>query len=76
MANTMRMRKAPIAFVNALNVDRTAGVSPLPHAVVAYDEDTGQAKRGPNGRVERVGRGEVGLVDHLDPADAVPIGER
>ena len=54
--------EAPIAFVNALNVDRTAGVSPLPHAVVAYDEDTGQAKRGPNGRVERVGRGEVGLL--------------
>ena len=54
--------EAPIAFVNALNLDRTAGVSPLPHAVVAYDEDTGQAKRDKNGRVEKVKRGEVGLL--------------
>ncbi|MBM4607711.1 AMP-binding protein [Rhodococcus hoagii] len=30
-----------IAFVNALGVERTAGVCPLPHAVVEYDQDTG-----------------------------------
>ena len=54
--------EANIAFVNALNVDRTAGVSPLPHAVVEYDDDTGKAKRGPDGRLKKVGRGGVGLL--------------
>lgn len=51
-----------IAFINALNVERTAGTCPLPHAVVAYDEDTGAAKRHSNGRLRKVGKGEVGLL--------------
>ncbi|WP_072805504.1 long-chain-acyl-CoA synthetase [Rhodococcoides yunnanense] len=51
-----------IAFVNALNVKKTAGVCPLPYAVVEYDEESGKAKRGKNGKLQRVGTGEVGLL--------------
>ncbi|MBJ8340923.1 long-chain-acyl-CoA synthetase [Antrihabitans sp. YC3-6] len=54
--------EANIAFVNALNVDKTAGVSPLPFAVVEYDDETGKAKRGENGRLKKVGKGKVGLL--------------
>lgn len=51
-----------IAFINALNQPRTAGVCPLPYAVVEYDPETGAARRDANGRLVRVGRGEVGLL--------------
>ncbi|WP_336881560.1 long-chain-acyl-CoA synthetase [Rhodococcus globerulus] len=51
-----------IAFVNALNVDRTAGICPLPHAVVEFDEETGKALRGPDGRLRKVSTGSVGLL--------------
>ncbi len=54
--------EANIAFVNALNVDRTAGVCPLPFEVVAYDEETGSAKRDGDGKLHKVSRGEVGLL--------------
>ncbi|KAA0022588.1 long-chain-acyl-CoA synthetase [Antrihabitans cavernicola] len=51
-----------IAFVNALNLDRTAGVCPLPYAVVEYDDESGKAKRDSNGLLRKVGKGEVGLL--------------
>lgn len=51
-----------IAFVNALNMKKTAGICPLPYAVVEYDEETGKAKRGKNGKLNKVGSGEVGLL--------------
>ncbi|WP_072809911.1 long-chain-acyl-CoA synthetase [Rhodococcus zopfii] len=51
-----------IAFINALNQTHTAGVCPLPYAVVDYDHDTGKARRGRDGRLRRVGNGEVGLL--------------
>ena len=51
-----------IAFINVLNADRTAGICPLPHAVVEYDEDSGAPRRGADGRLRRVPRGEVGLL--------------
>ncbi|NEW40262.1 long-chain-acyl-CoA synthetase [Nocardia cyriacigeorgica] len=54
--------EANIAFVNAFGVDRTAGFGPLPYAIVEYDDDTGKAKRGPDGRLRRVGSGGVGLL--------------
>ncbi|MCX5043768.1 long-chain-acyl-CoA synthetase [Aldersonia sp. NBC_00410] len=54
--------EANIAFVNALNVDRTAGLCPLPHAVVEYDEESGKPRRGDDGKLRRVDRGEVGLL--------------
>lgn len=51
-----------LAFINALNLDRTAGLCPLPFAVVAYDPDTGHPTRGADGRLRKVGAGEVGLL--------------
>ena len=51
-----------IAFINVLNADRTAGICPLPHAVVEYDEGSGTPRRGADGRLRRVPRGEVGLL--------------
>ncbi|MFE9578287.1 long-chain-acyl-CoA synthetase [Nocardia sp. NPDC006044] len=54
--------EANIAFINAFSVDRTAGFGPLPYAVVEYDDETGKAKRDKDGRLRRVGTGEVGLL--------------
>ncbi|MFC9551304.1 long-chain-acyl-CoA synthetase [Rhodococcus sp. NPDC056960] len=51
-----------IAFVNALNVDKTAGICPLPHAVVEYDEDSGSPRRHSDGKLRKVRTGEVGLL--------------
>ncbi|MET0199574.1 long-chain-acyl-CoA synthetase [Rhodococcoides fascians] len=51
-----------IAFINALNMKKTAGICPLPYAVVEYDEESGKAKRGQNGKLRKVGTGEVGLL--------------
>lgn len=51
-----------IAFVNALNVDKTAGICPLPHSVVEFDEETGKALRGRDGRLRPVPTGSVGLL--------------
>jgi fatty-acyl-CoA synthase len=62
-----------IAFVNAFGVDRTAGFGPLPYAIVEYDDATGKAKRGNDGRLGRVPSGGVGLllaeVTSRSPAD-------
>lgn len=51
-----------IAFINSFSVDRTAGYCPLPYAVVEYDDATGKAKRGADGKLRRVGKGGVGLL--------------
>lgn len=51
-----------IAFINALNMKKTAGICPLPYAVVQYDDETGKAKRGQDGKLRKVGTGEVGLL--------------
>ncbi|MGL4305255.1 MAG: long-chain-acyl-CoA synthetase [Mycobacteriaceae bacterium] len=51
-----------IAFINALNLRKTAGICPLPFTVVAYDPDTGKAVRGANGKLQKVKTGEVGLL--------------
>lgn len=51
-----------IAFVNALDVDETAGICPLPHKVVAYDEETGEPRRNARARLDAVRVGEVGLL--------------
>ncbi|MFD3427861.1 long-chain-acyl-CoA synthetase [Nocardia fluminea] len=54
--------EAPLAFVNAFGVDRTAGLCPLPYAVVEYDDETGHARRGRDGKLRRVRSGGVGLL--------------
>jgi len=51
-----------IAFINAFNLDRTAGFCPLPYAVVEYDDETGKAKRDSKGRLTKVSAGDVGLL--------------
>ncbi len=51
-----------IAFINALDLDETAGMCPLPHKVVAYEPETGGPRRNPRGRLEVVRNGEVGLL--------------
>ncbi len=50
-----------LAFINALNIDRTAGICPLPFAVVDYDAETGRPARTGN-RLRKVKSGEVGLL--------------
>ncbi|MFB7876046.1 long-chain-acyl-CoA synthetase [Nocardia sp. NPDC056064] len=54
--------EAPLAFVNAFGVDRTAGLCPLPYAVVEYDDETGKARRGRDGKLRKVRSGGVGLL--------------
>ena len=51
-----------VAFINAYNIDETAGTTILPHRVVQYDPDTGEATRDAKGRVTKVKTGEVGLL--------------
>ena len=51
-----------IAFVNAFNVPRTTGYCPMDFAIVDYDPETGEPRRGEDGRLRKVGRGETGLL--------------
>jgi citronellyl-CoA synthetase len=51
-----------IAFVNLLNADCTVGICPAPYALVKYDVDRDEPVRTPDGRLIRVGKGEVGLL--------------
>ena len=50
------------AFVNLLNLDCTVGLCPAPYALVEYDIDRDEPVRGPDGRLRKVGRGEIGLL--------------
>ncbi|MGW0037523.1 long-chain-acyl-CoA synthetase [Gordonia sp. NPDC003376] len=54
--------EANIGFVNIFGVPRSAGFSPLQYAIVEYDEETGEPRRGPDGRVIDAGRGGTGLL--------------
>jgi fatty-acyl-CoA synthase len=51
-----------IGFINAFNIEGTAGMCPLPYAVVDYEPDTGTPRRNGSGRASRVPPGEVGLL--------------
>lgn len=51
-----------VAFVNLLNLDCTVGLCPAPYALVKYDVDRDEPVRGPDGHLQRVGRGEIGLL--------------
>ncbi|MGW4353823.1 long-chain-acyl-CoA synthetase [Nocardia sp. NPDC004582] len=51
-----------VAFINAFSVSRTAGFTPLPFAIVEYDDATGKALRHADGRLRRVPAGGVGLL--------------
>ena len=51
-----------IGFINALNIEGTAGLCPMPFAVVDYEPGTGAPRRGNRGRATRVRSGDVGLL--------------
>jgi fatty-acyl-CoA synthase len=51
-----------IAFVNAFNVPKTTGYCPMDFAIVDYDPDTGEPRRGEDGRLSKVGTGGTGLL--------------
>lgn len=51
-----------IAFVNAYNINQTAGTCPLPFKIVEYDQETGKPTRNSKGRLTTVKTGEVGLL--------------
>ncbi len=50
------------AFVNVLNIPKSAGICPTPVAFVEYDDESGDPVRGDNGRVKKVKNGEPGLL--------------
>ncbi len=51
-----------LVFFNAFNLKRTAGVCPLPFAVLAVDPATELPLRGEDGFARRVAPGEVGML--------------
>ena len=51
-----------LGFINALNIEGTAGLCPMPFAVVEYEPGSGRPRRDERGRAKRVRTGEVGLL--------------
>ncbi|MEN8718696.1 MAG: long-chain-acyl-CoA synthetase [Oceanococcaceae bacterium] len=51
-----------IGFINAFNVDRTAGFCPMSFAVVEFDRDADAPIRNPKGFLTKVSKGGTGLL--------------
>ncbi|MCY1283476.1 Long-chain-fatty-acid--CoA ligase FadD17 [compost metagenome] len=51
-----------IGFTNVFNFDNTVGFSPAPYAIVRYDLDNDRPVRGAKGFMEKVDKGEPGLL--------------
>jgi acyl-CoA synthetase (AMP-forming)/AMP-acid ligase II len=51
-----------LVFVNAFGLPRTAGFTPLPYAIVAYDAEQARPVRDARGFMQRVPAGEPGLL--------------
>ncbi|RUO44265.1 long-chain-acyl-CoA synthetase [Aliidiomarina taiwanensis] len=51
-----------IGFVNVFNLKRTVGFSPMKYRIIRFDVNTEQPVLGPNGHMQRVKKGEVGLL--------------
>lgn len=51
-----------IVFTNNMNFDNTVGMCPGPYAIVRYDKESEQPIRNQSGFMERVGKGEAGLL--------------
>lgn len=51
-----------IGFTNLLNLERTVGMSPLPYAIVKYDRENDQPYRDAKGNMEKVKKGDIGLL--------------
>ena len=51
-----------VGFMNALNLDNTVGLSPVPYAIVEYDIDAEEAIRYSDGFMRKVQKGSAGLL--------------
>lgn len=51
-----------VGFINGFNVDRTAGFCPMSFAVVAYDREADAPIRNNKGRLDKVAKGDNGLL--------------
>lgn len=51
-----------LAFVNAFGLSKTAGFCPMPFAIVEFDAEEEKPRRGGDGHMRKVRRGEVGLL--------------
>ncbi|WP_027896952.1 long-chain-acyl-CoA synthetase [Zestomonas thermotolerans] len=51
-----------IGFTNVFNFDNTVGFSPAPYAIVRYDLENDRPVRGKKGFMEKVAKGEPGLL--------------
>lgn len=51
-----------IGFTNVMNFDNTVGMSPFPYAIVKYDKEAEAAVRGSDGFMQKVNKGEAGLL--------------
>ncbi|MGV9798241.1 long-chain-acyl-CoA synthetase FadD6 [Mycobacterium sp. NPDC003449] len=50
------------AFVNVFNVSKSTGICPSPVAFVEYDAESGEPRRGDDGRLRKVRSGQPGLM--------------
>lgn len=51
-----------VGFTNLLNFDNTVGLSPIPYAIVRYDKENDRPFRNAKGYMEKVAKGEAGLL--------------
>lgn len=51
-----------LVFINAFGLPRTAGFTPMPYAIVAFDTESESPQRSDDGFMRRVSVGEVGLL--------------
>jgi citronellyl-CoA synthetase len=51
-----------VGFSNIFNFDNTVGFSPIPYAIVKYDQEKGEPVRDANGFMIKVATGESGLL--------------
>jgi fatty-acyl-CoA synthase len=51
-----------LAFVNALGLPRTAGMTMMPYSIVAYDTENERPQRNAGDRMRRISVGDVGLL--------------
>lgn len=51
-----------VGFMNMLNFDNTVGFTPVPYAIVRYDKENDRPFRNAKGFMEKVKKGEAGLL--------------
>jgi len=61
-----------IGFTNLLNLEKTVGFTTLPYAIVKYDRECEQPLRDDKGHLQKVAKGEAGLlIGHI--SDKAPF---